>query len=288
MKTKIKVSKLAPYFFIMPFLISFIIFFAVPSLYSLILSLFKYKGYGDMKFVGFDNYLSLLQYGTFWKAIGNTLFIYVVHIIPVMVISFLLAVALNSGRVFLTRYVKGILFLPQITSVVATALIFRILLSTRTGVINSMLGTKIPFIEDPRYMKWSIVILVIWRSIGWFMVIFLAGLTTIDESVNDAAAIDGANAFQRMIHITIPIMKPIFMFAFVMETISSFKFYTESTLLITGGQSSNIPTASMTIMNLLTTNINGGAFGMASAVGWILFLMILVVSLVQFRIFKEE
>ncbi|GAA0279348.1 sugar ABC transporter permease [Faecalicatena contorta] len=288
MKKKFRISKLAPYLFIMPFMISFIIFFAVPSLYSLILSLFKYKGYGGMKFVGFDNYLSLLQYGTFWKAIGNTLFIYVVHIIPVMVISFLLAVALNSGRVFLSRYVKGILFLPQITSVVATALIFRILLSTRTGVINSVLGTKIPFIEDPRFMKWSIVALVIWRSIGWFMVIFLAGLTTIDESVNDAAAIDGANAFRRMIHITIPIMKPIFMFAFVMETISSFKFYTESTLLITGGQSSNIPTASMTIMNLLTTNINGGAFGMASAVGWILFLMILVVSLIQFRIFKEE
>ncbi len=288
MKKKFRISKLAPYLFIMPFLISFIIFFAVPSIYSLVLSLFKYKGYGGMKFVGFDNYLSLLQYGTFWKAIGNTLFIYVVHIIPVMVISFLLAVALNSGRVFLSRYVKGILFLPQITSVVATALIFRILLSTRTGVINSVLGTKIPFIEDPRFMKWSIVALVIWRSIGWFMVIFLAGLTTIDESVNDAAAIDGANAFRRMIHITIPIMKPIFMFAFVMETISSFKFYTESTLLITGGQSSNIPTASMTIMNLLTTNINGGAFGMASAVGWILFLMILVVSLIQFRIFKEE
>ena len=288
MKKKFRISKLAPYLFIMPFLISFIIFFAVPSLYSLILSLFKYKGYGGMKFVGFDNYLSLLQYGTFWKAIGNTLFIYVVHIIPVMVISFLLAVALNSGRVFLSRYVKGILFLPQITSVVATALIFRILLSTRTGVINSVLGTKIPFIEDPRFMKWSIVALVIWRSIGWFMVIFLAGLTTIDESVNDAAAIDGANAFRRMIHITIPIMKLIFMFAFVMETISSFKFYTESTLLITGGQSSNIPTASMTIINLLTTNINGGAFGMASAVGWILFLMILVVSLIQFRIFKEE
>ena len=288
MKKKFRISKLAPYLFIMPFLISFIIFFAVPSLYSLILSLFKYKGYGGMKFVGFDNYLSLLQYGTFWKAIGNTLFIYVVHIIPVMVISFLLAVALNSGRVFLSRYVKGILFLPQITSVVATALIFRIVLSTRPGVINSVLGTKIPFIEDPRFMKWSIVALVIWRSIGWFMVIFLAGLTTIDESVNDAAAIDGANAFRRMIHITIPIMKPIFMFAFVMETISSFKFYTESTLLITGGQSSNIPTASMTIMNLLTTNINGGAFGMASAVGWILFLMILVVSLIQFRIFKEE
>ena len=288
MKKKFRISKLAPYLFIMPFLISFIIFFAVPSLYSLILSLFKYKGYGGMKFVGFDNYLSLLQYGTFWKAIGNTLFIYVVHIIPVMVISFLLAVALNSGRVFLSRYVKGILFLPQITSVVATALIFRILLSTRTGVINSVLGTKIPFIEDSRFMKWSIVALVIWRSIGWFMVIFLAGLTTIDESVNDAAAIDGANAFRRMIHITIPIMKPIFMFAFVMGTISCFKFYTESTLLITGGQSSNIPTASMTIMNLLTTNINGGAFGMASAVGWILFLMILVVSLIQFRIFKEE
>ena len=288
MKKKFRISKLAPYLFIMPFLISFIIFFAVPSIYSLVLSLFKYKGYGGMKFVGFDNYLSLLQYGTFWKAIGNTLFIYVVHIIPVMVISFLLAVALNSGRVFLSRYVKGILFLPQITSVVATALIFRILLSTRTGVINSVLGTKIPFIEDPRFMKWSIVALVIWRSIGWFMVIFLAGLTTIDESVNDAAAIDGANAFRRMIHITIPIMKPIFMFAFVMETISSFKFYTESTLLITGGQSSNIPTASMTIMNLLTTNINGGAFGMTSAVGWILFLMILVVSLIQFRIFKEE
>lgn len=288
MKRKIRVSKLAPYFFIMPFLISFVVFFAIPSMYSLVLSLFKYKGYGDMKFVGLDNYLSLLQYGTFWKSIGNTLFIYIVHIIPVMVISFLLAVALNSGMVYLSKCVKGILFLPQITSVVATALIFRIMMATRSGVINSVLHTQIPFLEDSKLMKWSIVALVVWRSVGWFMVIFLAGLTTVDEAVNDAAAIDGANAFQKMTRITIPIMKPIFMFAFVMETISSFKFYTESTLLITGGQSSNIPTASMTIMNLLTTNINGGSFGMASAVGWILFLMILGVSLIQFRLFKEE
>lgn len=288
-QTSMKRERWAPYLFILPFLISFVIFFAVPSIYSFVLSFCKYKGYGAITFVGLDNYLALLDYGTFWKAIGNTLFYYVMHIVPVMVIPFLLAVVLSSkAHILLRKHVKATLFLPQITSVVATALIFRIMLSTRSGIVNNIFGTQIPFLEDPKYMKWSVVIMLVWRALGWFMVVFLAGLTTIDEALNDAAAIDGANPLEKMLFVTIPIMKPIFTFAFVMDTISSFKLYTEPTLLILGGQSGGASPNTMTILNLLTTNINGGSFGMASAVGWILFLMILLVSVVQFKLLKED
>ncbi|MFN7252277.1 MAG: carbohydrate ABC transporter permease [Anaerobacillus sp.] len=277
-------DKLVPYMFISPFIFTFFVFFLFPSIYSFVLSFYRYRGYGEARFVGIDNYLNLLQYPTFWTAVYNTMFYLVIHIFPVMIISFLLAVAMNSKFIKWQKVYKPLIFLPQIMAVVAAALVFRILFSTRTGVINNVFGTQIPFLEDPSLMKWTVVILIVWRAVGWFLVIFLAGLTTISPSLNEAAEIDGANAFQRLWYITIPLMKPILLFAFVIDTIGSLKIYAEPLILISGWI--NAPTHVIPIMALLTNNLQGGNFGMASAVGWVLFLMILVVSAIQFKLFK--
>ncbi|TVY07503.1 carbohydrate ABC transporter permease [Paenibacillus cremeus] len=274
-------DKLVPYVFIAPFIISFVIFFVFPSVYSFVLSFFRYRGYGSATFVGLDNYIALFIYPTFWTAVYNTLFYWIVHIIPVMAISFLLAVAVNSKLVKWKGFFKPVIFLPQITAAVASALIFKVIFATRYGVINKLLGTQIFFLEDPLLMKWSVVALILWRAIGWYFVIYMAGLTTISDEIQEAATIDGANAAQRLWHITVPLMRPIFLFAFMMDTIGSLKIYSEPLLMFSTGM--DAPTDVIPILSILTRNINGGNFGLASAVGWVLFVMILLVSLIQYK-----
>jgi ABC-type sugar transport system permease subunit len=280
-------EKLVPYVFISPFVISFLVFFIIPSLYSLFLSFCSYKGFGKARFVGVHNYISLFKYSTFWEAVGNTLFYFVYHFIPVMIISFLLAVALNSPLLHrMQKIYKPLIFLSQLVAAVAAALVWRIIFSTQYGVINELLGTRIPFLEDVGIMKWSVVILIVWKSIGWYVVIYLAGLTTINGEIDDATRIDGASLIQRLLYVTIPIMKPIFLFAFLMDSIDSFKIFSEPNVLISGNTIA--PPTVAPIMNILTANINGGNFGMASAVGWLLFLMIFIISMLQYRLFKER
>lgn len=280
-------EKIVPYLFIAPFLISFAVFFVFPAGYSLVLSFFKYKGYGKATFVGLNNYHSLLHYSAFWKAIGNTLFYFLVHLLPVMGFAFLFAVLLQSERIGKIRNVfKPILFLPQVVPVMASVLTFRVIFSTYTGAINQVFGLTVSWLDDPNIMRWTVVAYSVWRSTGWFMIIYLAGLTTINPSLYEAAILDGATSAQRIFYITIPMMRSIFLFAFIMDAISSFKVYTEVNVLLAGV--GNAPTHAAPIMNLVTTNMKNGNFGMSSAAGWLLFLMILVISLVELLLMREK
>jgi ABC-type sugar transport system permease subunit len=275
-----------PYLFIFPFIASFIVFFLYPSIYSFVLSFYRYKGYGDATFVGFNNYIAAINYGTFWLSLKNTLIYMAGHMVPVMVISFLLAVLLQSKLLRAKGFYKTMIFLPQVVAIVAGALVWRIIFSTQSGVLNNLLGTEIPFLESVALMKWSVIVYISWRSIGWFFIIYLAGLTTINEEISDASMIDGAGFWQRLRFITIPLMKPFFLFAFLIDSINSLKIFTEPNLML--GSGGNIRTDGMPIINLIINNINGGNFGMASAFGWLLFVLILAFAALQFFLLREE
>ncbi len=280
-------KKLIPYLFILPFIISFVLFFAIPAIYSLRLSFLNYKGYGQAKFVGLGNYSSLLEYSAFWKAVKNTFFYFLTHLVPVMLGAFLIALVMQGKAMMrMQKVFKPVIFLPQIVPVMATALTFRIIFAKNTGAINQILGTNAAWLENPATMRWCVVLMVVWRSIGWFMVIFLAGLTTISKDINEAAIIDGANNVQIVTKITVPLMKPIFLFAFVMDAIGSFKIYTEPNIMIAG--TSTLTTDAAPIMNIITTNIRGGNFGMASAAGWLLFLLILIISVMEMLLLRDK
>lgn len=275
-----------PYLYIAPFLVAFVLFFILPALYSLYLSFFSYRGFGVMKFVGFANFKSLLLYTGFWKSVYNTFFYFLAHLIPVMAGGFLAAVGLSSKLAQGVRKIyKPLFFLPQIVPVIATALIFQIMFSTNSGAINQLFGWKTPWLENAVSFRWVVVVLVVWRSFGWFMVIFLSGLTTINADLYEAASIDGANGFQQMVRITLPLMRPFFLFSFIMDAISSFKIYTEPNLL-SASQKASIDTAPM--MNMVTNNLKSGNFGVASASGWLLFVLILVVSLVELYLLRNK
>ena len=285
-KQKKKKASKAPYVFLLPFIVVYLATFLFPALYSLVLSFYKYKGYGTAKFVGFNNYKSLLNYSTMWKCLGNTLFYFIMSYIPTMLISFCLAVLVRSKTLKrFQRFYKPIIFMPQICAVVAASLIFQIIFGGDVGVINQLLGTKIPFLTDLKYMKWPVVALITWRGIGWYFIIFHAGLTTISEDVEEAALVDGATPFQKMIHVILPLMRPTFMLTSITYAIGSLKLYTEPNVLLSRTEA---PLQVAPYINIVTTNVNGGNFGMASAAGWLLVILIIACTLLQLKFFGGE
>jgi ABC-type sugar transport system permease subunit len=281
------VDLIAPYLFISPFIISFLTFFAGPAVYSLVLSLYRYRGYGEARFVGLRNYEATLNYHVFWTTLSNTLFYWIVHAIPLLAFAFLLAVFVRSKLVPFKSFFKPIFFIPQIVAIVAASLVFQSLFGTQYGVINNLLGVNIPWLQDATLSKLVIVILLIWRSVGFWFVVFLAGLTSISPEIDDAATIDGANWLQRLLFITIPLMRPIFLFAFVIVAINSFQLFTEPNVLLARG-GALAPTDVAPLLNLMLTNLRGGLFGQASAVSWILFVLVAIASVIQFRLFQEN
>lgn len=280
-------QKSIPYLFILPFLISYVVFFAYPAVYSFVLSFFSYKGYGPAKFIGIDNYRNLLQYTTMWQCLGNTFFYFLASFIPTMIISFLLALIVRSKPIRRFQgFYKPVIFLPQVCAVVASALCFKIIFGERVGVISQIVGEAIPFLKDPALMRWSVVVLITWRAVGWYFIIYLSGLTTISEDIMEAATIDGANSIQRTWFITLPMMKQTFMLAFITNAIGSLKIYTEPNLLL--AQNYDPPMQAAPYINLLVNSMAGGQFGMACAFGWILVIVILLLTMLQFRFFKGD
>lgn len=282
-----KREKIIPYLWIMPFVFSFVVFFMVPAIYSFVLSFTKYAGYGTAKWVGFQNYKNILHYQRFWEALGRTVFYWIGRFIPVTILSFFTAVAIHSKLLgWSSKIYKPILFLPQLCATVATALVFQVILAKKGGVVNQLLGTEISFIESAQLSKWSVLIMMIWRAVGWNMVIYLSGLATISEELYDAALIDGCGTAEKLWYVTVPLLKPTFTFAFITEAINSLSMYSEAAVL-TGTQ--NLATAdSEGIINLLMMNVKSGNFGNASAYGWIAFILIFSISMFMLKSMAEK
>lgn len=280
-------KNLVPYVFILPFMISYVIFFLYPAIYSFGISFFSYKGYGSANFIGFKNYLDLFKYGTMWGCLGNTFFYFIFSFIPTMIFSFLLSILVRSKPVkrFQSFY-KPILFLPQVCAIVASALCFKIIFGERVGVFSQLLGRTMPFLTDMQLMKWTVVVLITWRAIGWYFIIYLSGLTTISDEITEAASIDGANGLQAIRLIILPLMRPTFMLAFITSAIGSLKMYTEPNLML--AQNYDPPMQVAPFTNIIINSMSSGQFGMACAAGWILVFVILMLTLIQMKFFKGD
>ncbi len=281
-------DRVAPYLFLTPFLVSFVLFFAVPSISSVYLSFFSYRGYGTPIFAGFNNYAALLQSPDFWSGVQNTLFYWLVPLVPLVVGGFVLALLVRSKLARGARVIRPIFYVPQVMAPVAAALVWQVMFSN-VGVINTVLRSNAQWLTDPSLVRWSVAILLLWRGLGWYFVVFLAGMTGVPDELLEAAQIDGASPLQRVRYIVVPTLKPIFLFAVVIDTIQSLQLFTEPNLLLGSDTSSSIaPPSGAPIMNQVVNNITGGQFGLASAVGWLIFLAVALISIVQFRLFRER
>jgi ABC-type sugar transport system permease subunit len=270
-----------PYLFIAPFLLSFMIFFLYPAAYSFFLSFTRFSGVGTPRFMGLRNYIALFQYNFFWHSIFNTFFYVIFGVAPGIATAFIFSIAIYSRFIKWKTFYKIMIYLPQTMATVAASLVFIVLLGTNTGVINTVMRTKIPFLENPVYTRWSVILLLLWRGTGWYMLVFLAGLATINSEILESARVDGAKAWQSLLFITIPIMRPIFAYNIVIGTINCLKIFTEPRILLLSAHS--LPVTVQSVVAMLVNNVQSGAFGTASAIGWVLFVIIFGVYMILYK-----
>jgi multiple sugar transport system permease protein len=274
------------YLFLLPGLLGLFIFVFLAVGASLGISFLDWGLAGPRGFVAFGNYRQLLLDPVFWRTFSNTLF-YILTIVPLqLALGLLLAVALNRavkpGGVFRLVY-----FMPVVTTIVAGAIVFRLLLGSNGPLADLVrnLGSLIDvplrfpdFLGSTRYSKWSVVILTLWKNTGFTMVVYLAALQGVPQELYDAAHVDGADARQRFLNITVPMISPTTFFLFVLQTIGAFQLFTEPFVMTRGGPAqSSMPAVQYIYENAFRYT----RMGKASAIAWFLFIFIFVFTLVQ-------
>jgi len=268
------------YAFISPFLVIFGVFSIWPDIDSLILSFEQYAGFGPTRPVGLANYRALFDYSAFWTEVGNTLFYWVAHAVIVIPLAFITALLLRSKLIRGSKFWKPLLFLPQVMSVVAVSLVWQTMFSTQYGVVNSVFGTHVAWLTDYDVARWIVVLLLVWQGLGFWFVVFLAGLTAVDPAIIEAAIVDGAGAVRRTFSVIVPLMRRVLLFAVIIDAIGSVSLYTQPNVLLAGSGMAN-PSVS-TLSNLEVGNLESGVFGQSAAAGWLLFVLTIVVTAVVF------
>jgi ABC-type sugar transport system permease subunit len=280
-RTRFEHQKAAGMAFVTPFVVIFGVFSIWPDVYSLILSFEQYAGFGPKRPVGLANYRALFAYSSFWTEVGNTMFYWVAHAAIVIPLAFVTAMVLRSKMIKGTKFWKPLIFLPQVMSIVAVSLVWQTLFSTQYGVINSVLGIHVAWLTDYTLARWVVVLLLVWQGLGFWFVVFLAGLTAVDPEIIEAAIVDGAGAFRRTISVIVPLMRRVILFAVVIDAIGSMALYTQPNVLLASGGSLANPSVS-TLSNLEVGNLQASVFGQSAAAGWLLFLLTIVATALVF------
>ena len=267
--------------FLGPSLLGFLVFIAFPILYSLVISFTDWNLLNPMKFIGIDNYASLLRDKNFWAALRNTGTFIIGYLPSVMILGLAIAILLNS-KIKLKTFFRGIYFLPVVTSWVAVSLVWKWLLNGQYGLLNyflSLIGIHGPsWLTDPRTAMFAIIITSVWKDIGFIMVLYLGGLQAISPSLYEAAEIDGASQWRQFWHVTLPGLRPTTFFVLMISLINSFQVFDQVNIM-TGGGPGNATT--VMVQNIYNSAFNFFEMGRASAMSWLLFLIIFAVSLVQ-------
>ena len=267
--------------FLGPSLLGFLVFIAFPILYSLVISFTDWNLLNPMKFIGIDNYASLLRDKNFWAALRNTGTFIIGYLPSVMILGLAIAILLNS-KIKLKTFFRGIYFLPVVTSWVAVSLVWKWLLNGQYGLLNyflSLIGIHGPsWLTDPRTAMFAIIITSVWKDIGFIMVLYLGGLQAISPSLYEAAETDGASQWRQFWHVTLPGLRPTTFFVLMISLINSFQVFDQVNIM-TGGGPGNATT--VMVQNIYNSAFNFFEMGRASAMSWLLFLIIFAVSLVQ-------
>jgi cellobiose transport system permease protein len=289
-------TKISPYLYISPFFILFAIFGAFPLVYTAWVSLTDRNLLNPTShFVGLQNYTNLIHDSYFWNAVENTLGIFLLATIPQLIFALGIAHVLNTQLRMRTFFRMAVL-LPQVTSLVAVALIFTQLFDYRYGLVNYVLNEvgigKIDW-EAGTFSSWvALSVMVTWRWTGYNALIYLAAMQGIPDELYEAAQVDGASGWQQFVHVTIPALRPTIIFTVIISTIGGLQLFTEPFLFQplkqvgTGGSDRQYQTVAM----YLYEKAFGGSefkFGYASAIAWSLFLLIGFISLINFLVIRR-
>ncbi|PWJ72755.1 carbohydrate ABC transporter permease [Murimonas intestini] len=245
----------------------------------------------NLSFSGAANYERLLTDSTFKKALFNTV-LYLVIQVPIMIIlALVISSMLNNKKLKFRGFFRTAIFLPCVTSLVAYSIIFKSLFAT-DGFVNAILmnlhiiSNPIAWITDPVFARVLIIIAITWRWTGYNMVFYLSGLQSIDDSIYEAASIDGANGFQKFKSITLPLLKPIILFTTINSTIGTLQLFDETVNITNGGPANATITISQYIYNLLFKYQPN--FGYAAAVSYVIVVLIVILSFIQMKVGDDK
>ena len=294
----------APYLFVSPFFVLFLVFGLFPLLFSLYLSFNRWdiaSGLGTMKFIGVQNYVDTWTDPVFWKALWNTFYIALLSGVPQHLIAIPAAYVIHTLVRRFKHFFTAALFVPFITSTVAISLIATVLFSERQGVVNQALGSlhalpliggmfpseNIRWLFDKNYVPVLISLLVIWRYTGYNIVLYLAGLQTIPQDLYEAAQVDGASRVQQFRFITLPLLRPMAFYAVTLSLIGNLNLFEEPFILV-GGSNYGQGQAGMTMgAYLYKSAFDLGFADQAAAMSWMFFVVVLVLTLINNRIFSR-
>jgi len=286
-------TNIAGWSFALPALLLIAVFFFLPVLAALALSFTDFDLYAladptNLRLVGFHNYHTLLTTPTFWQALGNTV-IFVVLGVPLSLAASLAAALLVDSRLARApAFFRTALFAPVVTTLVAVALIWRYLLHTRYGLINYALThlglPAIDWLGDPHWSMPSIVILAVWKNFGYNMIILIAALQSIPEDLYEAARLDGADAWARLRHITLPLLIPTLTLVGILTVSGYFQLFAEPYVMTQGGP---LQSTVSVLYFMFEQGFKWWNLGFASAVAFLLFGLILILTIVPMRLARR-
>ncbi|GHV91848.1 ABC transporter permease [Spirochaetia bacterium] len=292
--TKKTRETIVAYSFITPNFLGFAVFTLIPLVFALVLSFLQWDGSNPIQIIGLKNFTRLVGDAVFWRALGNTLF-YTAGVVPLtLVCSLFLAILLNQklrGR----NFFRAVSFFPYVASLVAVAAVWNFIFSPTRGPVNNLLSYvfSIPVENLPRWAadkNWAIPTVIffsVWKNMGYYMVIYLAGLQGVNAELYEAAGLDGANNWQKFRHVTIPQLAPTTFFILMMLIISSFKVYDIFINIFAGGDNQLTNTTRVLVYQIYNTAFRSLEFGYASAIAMILFVLVVGITLIQFRFEKR-
>jgi len=279
--------------FALPFVVLFGVFMAGPILVSFITSftdmrITDIRSPFGVSFIGFDNYVDVFQDPAFRKAARNTA-LYVLFAVPLTIgLGLLVALGLNQATVRLRNVLRLGYFLPYVTSIVAIAVVWRLILGTDAGLLNGLLGglgVEGPgWLTDSRYSLWSIILMTTWRGLGLQMIIFLAGLQAIPNELYEAASVDGAGRWHQFRYVTLPMLRPTLLFSAVIASIGLMQFFEEPFVMTQGGPLDS----TVSVAYFAYEQFSFGNYGYTASISYVLFLTIAALTFLQFRLLRPK
>ncbi|MCU1441006.1 MAG: sugar transporter permease [Rhodoglobus sp.] len=287
-------NRLIPYLFVSPAMLLLLTFGIFPIFVAAVISttnmnISAFANWGNVDFIGIDNYTRLFADKDFWQAIGNTGLFAVVGVPAIVVLSLAVALLLNRSQKRFFRSLRAFYFIPAITAIVAVSLVWSYLYNTQFGLLNYLLSLvgvdQVQWLSDPWLAKFSVGLVAVWRGTGLNIIIFLAALQGVPKEYLEAASLDGAGEWKKTFSITIPLLRFAIFFVSVTTTIAWLQFFDEPFVLTDGGPLGATTSASIF---LYKEGFRLNQFGYASAGSIVLFAIIAVVTLVQLRLRRAD
>lgn len=274
-------QKLIGFLMAMPAMLLFAAFAIYPMVRVFYLSFLEYNLIAPSRFVGFDNFRSLLSDSLFHEAVENTIVYMVGTYAPALVLALAIALVLNRGTKS-AGVLRTIYFVPVAMAWVVVAVMWRLIYHP-FGLLNQLTGLSVTWLTDPIYAQLALILMSIWKELGFYLIIFLAGLQSVDRALYEAAALDGAPAWQRVRDITLPLLKPVTAVATVIAVIRGMQAFTPQYMMTNGG-----PGSATEVVNLFVykTAFVYAEMGRASAIAVMLFLALVVVTIIQLKLFR--